>query len=134
MRRAALQHVQTFEHPDIVILEGLNVLQSGTAHSVFVSDFVDFSIYVDATEESLEGWFMHRFQTLRETAFRDPESFFHSLATMPDDEALAVARNAWTNINLANLHENILPTRERAKLILEKGASHVVERVLLRKL
>lgn len=124
----------TVENPDIVILEGLNVLQSGTAHSVFVSDFVDFSIYVDAAEEELEGWFMHRFQTLRETAFRDPASFFHSLATMPDDEALALARNAWTNINLANLHENILPTRERAKLILEKGRSHVIERVLLRRL
>lgn len=124
----------TIERPDIVILEGLNVLQSGTAHSVFVSDFVDFSIYVDASEASLEGWFMHRFQTLRQTAFRDPESFFHSLATMPDDEATAVALNAWTNINLANLHENILPTRERAKLILEKGQSHVVERVLLRRL
>jgi len=124
----------TIDRPDIVILEGLNVLQSGTAHSVFVSDFVDFSIYVDATEEALEGWFMHRFQTLRTTAFRDPESFFHALATMPDEEATAVARNAWTNINLANLHENILPTRERAKLILEKGESHVVERVLLRRL
>jgi len=124
----------TIDRPDIVILEGLNVLQSGTAHSVFVSDFVDFSIYVDATEEALEGWFMHRFQTLRTTAFRDPDSFFHALATMPDEEATAVARNAWTNINLANLHENILPTRERAKLILEKGASHVVERVLLRRL
>jgi len=124
----------TIDRPDIVILEGLNVLQSGTAHSVFVSDFVDFSIYVDATEAALEGWFMHRFQTLRTTAFRDPDSFFHALATMPDEEATAVARNAWTNINLANLHENILPTRERAKLILEKGASHVVERVLLRRL
>jgi type I pantothenate kinase len=124
----------TIDRPDIVILEGLNVLQSGTAHSVFVSDFVDFSIYVDASEEALEGWFMNRFQTLRKTAFRDPESFFHSLATMPDGEATAIARNAWTNINLANLHENILPTRERAKLILEKGESHVVERVLLRRL
>lgn len=124
----------TIDRPDIVILEGLNVLQSGTAHSVFVSDFVDFSIYVDATEDALEGWFMNRFQTLRTTAFRDPDSFFHALAAMPDDEATAVARSAWTNINLANLHENILPTRERAKLILEKGESHVVERVLLRRL
>ena len=124
----------TIERPDIVILEGLNVLQSGTAHSVFVSDFVDFSIYVDAKEEDLEWWFMNRFQTLRETAFRDPASFFHSLATMPDDEATAIARNAWTNINLANLRENILPTKERARLILEKGRSHVIERVLLRRL
>jgi type I pantothenate kinase len=124
----------TIEHPDIVILEGLNVLQSGTAHSVFVSDFVDFSIYVDAKEDHLESWFMRRFNTLRETAFRDPASFFHALATMPDEEAIAVARNAWKNINLVNLHENILPTKERARLILEKGESHVVERVLLRRL
>lgn len=124
----------TIERPDIVILEGLNVLQSGTAHSVFVSDFVDFSIYVDAKEEELETWFMNRFQTLRDTAFRDPASFFHSLATMPDEEATAIARNAWTNINLANLRENILPTKERARLILEKGRSHVIERVLLRRL
>jgi len=124
----------TVEKPDIVILEGLNVLQSGTAHSVFVSDFVDFSIYVDATEDSLESWFMNRFHTLRQTAFRDPESFFHSLATMPDEEAETIARNAWTNINLANLRENILPTKERARLILEKGRTHVVERVLLRRL
>jgi type I pantothenate kinase len=125
---------QTIEHPDIVILEGLNVLQSGTAHSVFVSDFVDFSIYVDASEAQLESWFMQRFQALRETAFRDPASFFHALATMPDAEALAVAHNAWHNINLVNLRENILPTRERARLILEKGERHVVERVLLRRL
>jgi len=124
----------TIARPDILILEGLNVLQSGTAHSVFVSDFVDFSIYVDAKEEDLESWFMNRFQTLRATAFRDPASFFHSLATMPDEEATTVAQNAWTNINLANLRENILPTRERARLILEKGRSHVIDRVLLRRL
>jgi type I pantothenate kinase len=124
----------TIARPDILILEGLNVLQSGTAHSVFVSDFVDFSIYVDAKEEDLEWWFMNRFQTLRATAFRDPASFFHSLATMPDEEATTIAQNAWTNINLANLRENILPTRERARLILEKGRSHVIDRVLLRRL
>jgi len=124
----------TIDRPDIVILEGLNVLQSGTAHSVFVSDFVDFSIYVDAPEDDLESWFMNRFRTLRETAFRDPASYFHALAEMPDSEAIALARNAWQNINLVNLHENILPTKERARLILEKRGSHVVERVLLRRL
>jgi len=124
----------TIDRPDIVILEGLNVLQSGSMHSVFVSDFVDFSIYVDAPEDDLESWFMHRFRTLRETAFRDPASYFHALAEMPDGEAIALARNAWQNINLVNLHENILPTKERARLILEKRGSHVVERVLLRRL
>jgi len=124
----------TIDRPDIVILEGLNVLQSGSMHSVFVSDFVDFSIYVDAPEDDLESWFMNRFRTLRETAFRDPASYFHALAEMPDSEAIALARNAWQNINLVNLHENILPTKERARLILEKRGSHVVERVLLRRL
>jgi len=121
------------DRPDIVILEGLNVLQSGTIHSVFVSDFVDFSIYVDASEDDLESWFLDRFRKLRETAFRDPSSFFHSYAAMPDDEAIAIAKEIWERINLANLHENILPTRERARLILGKGMGHVVERVLLRR-
>ena len=125
---------QVLDCPDIVILEGLNVLQSGKIHSVFVSDFVDFSIYVDASEPDLEDWFLDRFQKLRATAFRDPASFFHSYAAMPDDEAVAIAKEIWTRINLANLHENILPTRERATLILGKGASHVVEKVMLRRL
>ncbi len=125
---------QVVDHPDIIILEGLNVLQSGSVHSVFVSDFVDFSIYVDASEYDLEVWFLDRFQKLRETAFRDPASFFHIYAEMPEDEAMAMAASIWERINLANLRENILPTRERARLILGKGASHVVERVMLRKL
>ncbi len=125
---------QLIDHPDIVILEGLNVLQSGTEHTLFVSDYVDFSIYVDAPEEELEAWFFHRFRTLRETAFRDPRSFFHRYASMPEEEALAMARNAWENINLVNLRENIEPTRERARLVLVKGPEHVVERVLLRRL
>jgi type I pantothenate kinase len=125
---------QELDRPDIVILEGLNVLQSGTIHSVFVSDFVDFSIYVDASELDLEVWFLDRFQKLRETAFRDPASFFHSYAEMPDEQATTMAKAIWQRINLANLHENILPTRERARLILGKGPSHVVEKVLLRRL
>jgi type I pantothenate kinase len=124
---------QTIDHPDIVILEGLNVLQTGSIHAVFVSDFVDFSIYVDASEADLETWFLDRFRKLRETAFRDPASFFHQFAKMSEEEAVALAASIWETINLANLHENILPTRERARLILGKGASHVVERVLLRR-
>jgi type I pantothenate kinase len=123
----------TINAPDIVILEGLNVLQSGSEH-VFVSDFVDFSIYVEAREDDLESWFLERFARLRATAFRDPDSFFHSYAAMPEDEAMGTARDVWQRINLANLRENIAPTRERARLVLEKGASHVVERVLLRRL
>jgi type I pantothenate kinase len=120
--------------PDIVILEGLNVLQSGTEHSLFVSDFVDFSIYVDASEADLESWFLARFQRLRDTAFRDPQSFFRSYAEMSEEEAIAKAGDIWQRINLANLRENILPTRERARLVLEKGAGHAVERVLMRRL
>jgi type I pantothenate kinase len=124
----------TIERPDLVIIEGLNVLQSGPETTAFVSDFVDFSIYVDAVEENLERWFMTRFRTLRETAFRDPQSFFHRFSGVAEEEALAMARKAWTEINLANLRSNILPTRDRARLILEKGADHAVERVLLRRL
>lgn len=124
---------QTVEHPDIVILEGLNVLQSGT-DTLFVSDYVDFSIYVDAPESELAAWFLERFRTLRETAFRDPRSFFHRYASMPEEEALTMARDVWARINLVNLRENIEPTRERARLVLVKGAEHVVERVLLRRL
>ncbi len=125
---------QSVDRPDIVILEGLNVLQSGVEHSLFVSDYVDFSIYVDAPESELETWFLDRFRTLRDTAFRDPLSFFHRYAEMPEDEAMAMARDVWKRINLANLQENIAPTRERARLVLIKGPEHVVQRVLLRRL
>lgn len=124
---------QTVDNPDIVILEGLNVLQSGSATPVFVSDFVDFSIYVDAATAHLESWFMTRFRKLRETAFRNPESFFHRFSNVADEEAMAMARDVWERINLANLRENILPTRDRARLILEKGEDHIVERVLMRR-
>ena len=125
---------QSIDRPDIVILEGLNVLQSGIEHSLFVSDYVDFSIYVDAPESELETWFLDRFRTLRETAFRDPRSFFHRYSEMPEEDAMAMARDVWKRINLANLQENIAPTRERARLVLVKGAQHVVQRVLLRRL
>lgn len=126
--------VQTIDHPDIVILEGLNVLQSGLGQTVFVSDYFDFSIYVDATEDELLGWFLKRFRRLRDTAFRDPSSYFHAIASMPEDEAIATASSIWQRINLKNLRENIAPTRERATLILEKGTAHVVERIRLRRM
>ncbi len=126
--------MQSIERPDIVIIEGLNVLQSGSEHTLFVSDYVDFSIYVDAPESELETWFLDRFRTLRGTAFRDPRSFFHRYAEMPEEEAMAMAREVWSRINLANLQENIAPTRERARLILVKERDHVVEQVLLRRL
>ncbi|WAH38088.1 type I pantothenate kinase [Alicyclobacillus dauci] len=126
--------------PDIVILEGLNVLQtvkpsqSGKKMTVFVSDFFDFSIYVDAPERFIRQWYVDRFHTLRETAFRDKKSYFHRFSSLTDDEANQIALNIWEDINAKNLRENILPTKQRAQLILQKGDHHMVERVELRKL
>ena len=100
----------------------------------FVSDFFDFSVYLDAEDEVLKHWYVDRFLTLRGTAFRDPKSYFHRYSNLSDDEAVATATDIWERINLVNLHENILPTRQRADLILKKVASHQVEEVALRKL
>jgi type I pantothenate kinase len=127
--------VQCIHQPDIVIVEGLNVLQTGTGRApMFVSDFFDFSIYVDANEADIEQWYVERFLTLRETVFPDPSSYFHRYASLTPDEATENARRVWQTINLVNLRENVLPTRERAHLILEKGRDHAVRRVKLRKL
>ncbi len=127
------------ERPDILIVEGLNVLQTWRpprdARDVpFVSDFFDFSIYIDAEETDIERWYVDRFQRLRETAFRDPASFFHRFATLGRDEAEKMAADIWARINLLNLHENILPTRPRADLILKKEASHKIVEVALRRI
>lgn len=127
------------EHPDIVIVEGLNVLQPAVLPEdgetiPFVSDFFDFSIYIDAAEALVERWYVERFLRLRQTAFRDPAAYFHRYATLSEGEAREVALSLWRTINLVNLHENILPTRQRADLILRKGAGHAVESVALRKL
>jgi type I pantothenate kinase len=100
----------------------------------FVSDFFDFSIYLDAEEDVLLSWYVSRFLTLRGTAFADPKSYFHRYARLSDQEAAATATSIWNRINLVNLHENILPTRQRADLILKKGESHHVEEVALRRL
>lgn len=129
----------TVRQPDIMILEGLNVLQTGATHAsrnpqVFVSDFFDFSIYVDAEEEHIREWYVDRFLTLRRTAFRDSASFFHRYAALSVDEAKELALQIWNEINGVNLRENIQPTRTRADLILEKGADHFVQSVKLRKL
>jgi type I pantothenate kinase len=127
------------DRPDILILEGLNVLQprdlpkDGKAVP-FVSDFFDFSIYLDAEEEALRRWYIERFMDLKETRFRDPRSYFHSFADLSDEEAKTVAEGLWERINLVNLHENILPTRPRADLILSKNADHAVRHVALRRL
>jgi len=130
---------QVVRRPDIVIVEGLTVLQTsdgrtGQAPRLFVSDFFDFSLYVDADETDIEQWYLDRFLTLRETAFADERSFFHHFAALSEHEAVQVARSIWRSINGVNLHENILPTRERARLILEKAPDHSVRAVRLRKL
>jgi type I pantothenate kinase len=127
------------ERPDIVIVEGLNVLQPAKlpkdgAAIPFVSDFFDFSIYIDAADGLIESWYVERFLRLRQTAFRDPASYFHRYATLSEDEAQAIGLSLWRTINLVNLTENILPTRQRADLILRKGQDHAVDTVALRKL
>lgn len=123
---------QTVRQADVVIVEGLNVLQTGSRHTMFVSDFFDFSIYVDANEADIEHWYVERFLKLRATVFQDPSSYFHRYAALTPDEATATARRIWATINLVNLQENVLPTRERAHLVLEKGRDHAVRRVRLR--
>ena len=127
------------ERPDIVIVEGLNVLQPAKlpkdgAAIPFVSDFFDFSIYIDAADGLIEDWYVERFLRLRQTAFRDPASYFHRYSTLSEEEARATGLAIWRSINLVNLTDNILPTRQRADLILRKGQDHAVETVALRKL
>ncbi len=129
----------TIDRPDILIFEGLNVLQPRDLPKdgkfvPFLSDFFDFSIYIDAEEELIHAWYIKRFMKLRQTAFRNPESFFHRYSQLSEDAARAIAEGLWGNINLKNLRENILPTRPRADLILRKGADHRVVEVALRKL
>jgi len=129
----------TVDQPDILIFEGLNVLQPRELPKdgkfvPFVSDFFDFSIYIDADPDLTHHWYISRFMRLRETAFRNPASFFHRYSQLSEEAALAIAEGLWRNINLKNLMENILPTRPRADLILRKGKDHLVEEVALRKL
>ncbi|HRD76627.1 MAG TPA: type I pantothenate kinase [Hyphomicrobiaceae bacterium] len=127
------------DRPDILIVEGLNVFQparmpKGGVEIPFVSDFFDFSIYIDADPAIIERWYVERFMRLRRTAFRDPAAYFHRYSGLTDEEAVAKALEIWRSINLKNLEENILPTRQRARLILTKGHSHRVESVAVRKL
>jgi type I pantothenate kinase len=125
--------------PDILIVEGLNVLQPAMAGRdgrvrMGLADYFDFSIYVDARAEDIERWYLERFKRLRATAFTDPASYFRRFAEIPEHEALGLARDFWHRINLPNLIENVLPTRGRATLVLRKGSDHAIERVRLRKL
>jgi len=128
---------QIIDRPDILILEGVNVLQVNTLPGrslPFVSDYFDFSIYIHAEPQFIYRWYIDRFERLRRTAFQNPQSYFHNYAAMPEAEALAVADNLWRTINLPNLEQNILPTRPRADVILCKGENHLVETVALRQL
>ena len=134
--------------PDVLIFEGLNVLQTATpievsrnadaqavasAPSVVVSDFFDFSIYVDALEEHIEAWYVRRFLKLQQTVFRNPSSYFHHYRDLTESEATKTARMIWRDINRRNLRENIRPTRERADLVLRKRADHTVDDIWLRR-
>ncbi|EMQ2877862.1 type I pantothenate kinase [Vibrio navarrensis] len=130
--------LKTIDCPDVLIIEGLNVLQSGMdyphdPHRVFVSDFLDFSIYVDAPCEIIEQWYIERFLKFRKGAFTEPGSYFSHYTQLSEQQAIAKAQQIWRDINGLNLRENILPTKERAQLILRKGANHSVEEVLVRK-
>lgn len=125
--------------PDILIVEGLNVLQAPTRRgrsepTLVVSDFFDFTIYVDADERDIERWYLDRLVLLRETALRDPDSYFHFLTQYSEEDTRAFGASIWRDVNLVNLHENIEPTKGRAHLVLEKGTDHLVQRVRLRKL
>lgn len=129
----------TIDRPDILIFEGINVLQSrdlpeGGRIVPIVSDFFDFSIYIDADEALIHQWYVNRFMNLRQTAFRDPSSYFNRYASISEEAALAIAEGLWENINLKNLRRNIVPTRPRADLILRKGQNHLIDTVALRKI
>lgn len=130
--------IQTINNPDILIVEGINVLQvnsqKGQNNKVFVSDFFDYSIYVDALEKDIIQWYIDRFESLRATAFQDPNSYFHKYASMTLEESTEMANQIWNEINKPNLHDNILPTKYRADLILKKGSNHFVNNIKVRKL
>jgi type I pantothenate kinase len=130
---------QVVDRPDILVVEGLNVLQAGRREDgpvpeVFLSDFFDFSVYVDAAESDIRQWYVDRFLALRRTAFQDTGAYFHRFASLTDDQARETAREIWAAVNGPNLRTNIAPTRSRARLVLQKAADHKVQRVLLRKL
>jgi len=124
---------QVVRRPDVLIFEGLNVLQAAAA-PVLASDFFDFSVYLDAAEADIEAWYLERFLLLQKTAFREPDAFFHRYKDLTTEEAAAFARSVWESINLPNLRENILPTRDRAGLILTKLADHSLGEVRLRRM
>ena len=131
--------MQAVDRPDILVVDVLNVLQAGrrtdgSAPEVFLSDFFDFSVYVDASEADIQRWYVERFQALRRTAFQDSGAYFHRFAGLTDEQARDTALGIWAAVNGPNLRDNIATTRSRARLVLQKSADHAVRRVLLRKL
>ena len=132
-------NTQIIDQPDILIVEGINVLQTGRPPRdgrgiPNASDFFDFSVFMDAEEPDLRAWYIERFFSLRNGAFKDPKSYFHRYSKLSDQETFETATRIWESINLVNLRENILPTRPRADLVLRKGSDHKVRSVFLRKL
>lgn len=123
---------QRIEAPDIIVLEGLNVLQEDKYQGLSVLDFIDFSIYLDAATDDIRKWYLQRFVYLKNTAFQSSESYFNQYKHLSDEEALSMASDTWDRVNLKNLVENILPTRDGASLIINKSADHSIDKVLLR--
>lgn len=126
-----MEHIR---QPDVLIFEGLNVLQTPIGAPALISDFFDFSIYIDADEDDIAEWYLERFSILQRSAFQNPNSFFHHYKDLALDEAREVALGYWRDINSVNLRENILPTRERADLVLHKGANHSIDKIRLRRM
>lgn len=125
--------VQEIERPDVLIVEGINTLQLPHTEQIYVSDFTDFSIYVDARPKLIEEWYLDRFKALLKVAQKDPDNYYRSYTKMPLDEAVDAAKNIWFTVDLPNLEDYILPTRNRANMIIHKGPEHIVDQVLLRK-
>ncbi|MCM3571404.1 type I pantothenate kinase [Neobacillus mesonae] len=125
--------VEVIDQPDILIVEGINVLQVNKTHHVFVSDFFDFSIYIDANERNIKKWYIERFLMLQKTAFQNPISYFNRYTSLSQEEAINKATEIWQEINARNLKENILPTRRRANIVFKKGRDHRTEKVYLKK-
>ncbi|WP_429971449.1 type I pantothenate kinase [Fructilactobacillus sp. Tb1] len=124
---------QMINNPDILIIEGINALQIPEGQNIYISDFTDFSIYIDADANLIEDWFLNRFQQLLKTAFKDPDNYFYRYTQYTDAEALEMARHTWDTINLPNLNEYILPTRDRANVIIHKSQQHMIDQIYLRK-
>ncbi|GAW98835.1 type I pantothenate kinase [Secundilactobacillus mixtipabuli] len=125
--------VQEIERPDVLIIEGINTLQLPSSEQIYVSDFTDFSIYVDARPKLIEEWYLERFKALLKLAKNDPDNYYHSYTKVPLEHAVESAKNIWYSVDLPNLEDYILPTRNRANMIIHKGEQHIIDQVMLRK-